>query len=276
MTELIAKVRQKAALEEQQMELLQERKTLKKEVFDRKITAHNEQADVEAMEGFSVKGLLLQITGKREELLEEERREARTAKAQYELADARLEHVNAQLAQIAQALSDLDGCEEALSSALREGQYPCAEEEKRVRSLEAVLKDGICLQENGEKLQKALNTVLSWAGTNPVISGVSGGLQQAKAVAQGRLNEYMGLLEMLYGELTALGYSLDTQEGREFGRDYLLELFTEVLINSRCDKIEKFTLRIGWQWKALVPKLEGQLRSARIDWMNAMCRAGKA
>lgn len=278
MTELIVKVQRKALLEQQRMELLQEKKQLEKEVFDLKIAAHNEQVDVEALERFSVKGLLLKMTGKHEEMLETERREARTVKAKYDMAAARLERVCTQLAQIDRELPELAGCENALSAALTEklGYVPCSEEAALVTSLEAVLEDGARLQEAGSALDYALNTALTWMGTNPSILPFSGKLQQAEAVAQEKLDIYLSMLAAFSQKLAEQGCTLDTLEFSPFGKSYLLDLSTDNLLDSRCSKVQQALTGIGWQWKTLLPRLDSRLHRARIDWLNALYHAGKA
>lgn len=273
MTELLEKVRKKAVLEEQQLELQQEKKRLDKEVFDLKIAAHNEQADVAALEQFSIKGLFLQATGKKEEQLEKERMEARTAKAKYELAAARLANADIQLDQIAQALPELAGCENALSAALAEklGQSPCPEEEQTVLGLEAALTAGISLQKAGEALQSALDTAMSWLGTQPTTTFVyADEMHQADVQLQSQFGAYLAQLETLSQALEPLGYSVNALPFREFGPNYLRGIYTDIMSINRFTKVQQALVQIGRQWNALAPQLDFQRSRARIVWMNAL------
>lgn len=268
---------QLAELYKRQMDLLETKKGLEMEVFDLKIAAHNEQVDVENLERFSLNGAFLKLTGKYEGQLEEEQREARAARAKYEFAAARLEKANAELSYIAQELPSFTGCGETLEAALTEklGTVPCPEEKNLLQTLELALRNGELVEEAGEKLRDALDTVYSWMGAGRTVAGVSGGLLQAEMAAQGRLNEYKGLLILLRKELEMLGYELEKEAFWEFGEQYLTELFTEVLISSRCSKIQEQLTRIHWGWKALEPQLETRLMQARIDFLEALCRAGE-
>lgn len=273
----LEQARQLAALYKRQMELLETKKGLEKEAFDLEIAAHNEQVDVENLERFSLNGAFLKLTGKYEGQLEEEQREARAARTKYEFAAARLEKVNAELSHIAQELPSFTGCGEALEAALTEklGTVPCPEEKNLLRTLQSVLRNGELVEEAGEKLRDALDTVYSWMGAGRTMASVSGGLLQAEMAAQGRLNEYKGLLALLREELEMLGYELEKEAFQEFGKQYLTELFAEVLVSSRCGKIQEQLTRIHWRWKALEPQLKTHLMQAKIDFLEALCYVGE-
>ena len=75
------------------MELFEMKRTLQADLAQRAEEAVKEQKDVDQLEGLSIKGLLLGLTGKKEEILKRERQEALEAKVNQEIAVAELASV---------------------------------------------------------------------------------------------------------------------------------------------------------------------------------------
>lgn len=279
MTDLFAQVRKNVQLEQRQKELLQEKKVLEKEVFDLKILAHNAQAEADAMDSFSIKGLLLKITGKQDERLESQRREARTAKANFDSAAARLDRVNAQLEQIATELPEYDNCAHALSSALadRLDHTPCAETHSLVLELTQLLRGGELLIETGQKLYNTLTNVQAFkqarqpaASSYGVPSTVA--LQGAIDSAQKAYREYLELADAHCRQSAVQGLSFDPQALLTLGPDYLKHLHMVTVIDSHIIEVQNTITSLNLQWKSLRPQVEERLYLARMAWMNALCQ----
>lgn len=282
MTELFALVRRKVQLKQQQEELLSEQRQLEKEVLDLKIAAHNIQVDAEALEGFSIKGTLLKITGKYKERLEAQRRKAHHAKANYDFAVARLEHIKAQLNNISTQLQSCCNCEYALSSALtdRLGFTPCSEAYAFVLGSTQLLHSGDLLAETGQKLHDAITDVQAFLQARyPVRSsyGVPSAIALQTAIdhAQVLYRDYLESADMFCQKLAGQEFSFDAQALLVFGPDYLESLHMDTLVDSRGIHVQNAVTSLNLQWKSLRPQLEKRLSLARTDWMNALCQYEK-
>lgn len=121
--QLSEKVRRRAELKALLSDLTEQKKKAEEEVFALRIKAHNEQADVDNLESFSVKNLFMKLTGKMEETLARETKESRDAKAQFDRAKFHLEHLKQQYEQAITEFQSLKGCEMEFWNAL---QTACA------------------------------------------------------------------------------------------------------------------------------------------------------
>lgn len=274
MLELKQKVQHMAELEERLLELGAEKKLLEKQVFDLKIAVNNEQVDVENLEGFSVKGLLLQLTGKKEERLEEERREARSAKAEFDYAAARLANVNLQLEGIPAELEQFAGCDQELLRCLHEalGEMPCAELTAKIKHLEEMIKNCRDLQTLDDGVIDAverLQSRLGGSGNSPVLAGV---LYRAGMNAQEKLDEYVDILKSLYRKVKDMGLDLDMEGFWDFDRVYLKDPVFISVINAHCFEAAARVRNMKYQLNALRPKLEEQLKRANIDLKKQLVR----
>lgn len=106
----------KTEIEELEVQL----EKLEKELFSLKIDAHNQQADVDMLNMFSLKNLFYDVTGKKEALLQKETSEARTANNNYHTALFRFEQLNRQLESDRSELLSLRGCEDKYWNLLQE------------------------------------------------------------------------------------------------------------------------------------------------------------
>lgn len=78
-------------------ELEAEKKKLEKELFPLYIAMHNEQVDVANLEEKNIRNWFLDTTGKKEAMLQKERREAAAAKLNYDTVSRQLEYTKQQL-----------------------------------------------------------------------------------------------------------------------------------------------------------------------------------
>ena len=79
------------------LEWQEEKQSLEQALAQQAQEVQQEQEDVDALERFSVKGMLLGLTGKKEAALKKERLEARDAKVQYEITAEELTAVSQRL-----------------------------------------------------------------------------------------------------------------------------------------------------------------------------------
>lgn len=100
------------------------------------ISASNEQLDVEKLEGLSIKGMLLWMTGKRSKMLAIERHEAEEAWQEYESAQAELDAVTTRLAQAEAELLALRDCGDQFGMLVREALPAFRETEKENKMLQ--------------------------------------------------------------------------------------------------------------------------------------------
>ena len=94
------------------LELFEMKRTLQADLAERAEEAAKEQKDVERLEGPSIKGLFLGLTGKKEEVLKRERQEALEAKIHQEIAVAELSAVANKLEHILDQREKLGNAQE--------------------------------------------------------------------------------------------------------------------------------------------------------------------
>ena len=104
--------RHKTDLDAQALELWEMKQALQETLVQRVHETEQEQKDVQALEGRSLKGLLLGLTGKKEEALKKERREAMEAKVNQEIAVAELATVANKLENTLDQMRKLGDCQE--------------------------------------------------------------------------------------------------------------------------------------------------------------------
>lgn len=270
MDQLKMRVQQKAELEQQLLDLEAEQKKLKREVFDLRIAANNEQADVASLEGFSVKGFLLGLTGKKEERLEQERQEARHAKYQYDLATARLDGIQRQLEDIPAQLESLGNCEQELLLQLQEqlGELPCREQVHYIRHLEETVDAVIALRSAGDALLAAADELMSWIGADRRSSVTARKYCMAEDQAMEKLEAYTAAMQSLKAHLAAAQLEMDTSGWQMFDKRYMEGMIFGQM--NRCLEVSEQTRGIDFQLKAVLPKLKNLLRQERIDLMNTL------
>lgn len=104
--------RHKTDLDAQALEFWEMKQALQETLVQRAQETEQEKKEVQALEGISLKGLLLGLTGKKEEALKKERREVMEAKVNQEIAVAELATVANKLEHTLDQLRKLGDCQE--------------------------------------------------------------------------------------------------------------------------------------------------------------------
>lgn len=95
-----------------------QKEKLEQELFALHIDRHNQRADVENLESRSIKNYFLRVSGKLDDRLEQERREARAAESKYNAAEEELDRTKRRLADCREEIQALSGCTLAYWDAL--------------------------------------------------------------------------------------------------------------------------------------------------------------
>ena len=134
-------------LKEKIIELESKLPDMDKELFALYIEAHNEQADYENLNSFSLKNWFLGLTGKKEALLDKERREAQAAKLKHDTAKRQMDWTRQQLEDSRAELQGLLGCTAQYWQALEaEGENELLEQQRQ-RTREELTSDLECCKE---------------------------------------------------------------------------------------------------------------------------------
>lgn len=275
--ELRRAAERKLNLEELLVALNREKQELEQEMLSLKVAAHNEQADVDNLEAFSVKGLLLSLTGRKEERLEQERQEARAAKSKFDTAQSRLQSVSAQINSGNVELKVLAGADAAYWQFLCEG-CPAAASDLQIRELsqkQIYLESTLSAAEEAnakiDMLTKKIGNIQKWSGVRSAVGNTPGvasaddGLRGAERGAQQVLNDLLELLNQVQQEL-----ALDLENFRGIGDAYLEDLLTDAIITARTEKVLIAIRSAAWQLDAGIRKLNGKIAENRIKLQKAV------
>ena len=253
--ELIHKTALKLELLERKETLEAEGKRLDGEVKALKIAAHNEQVDVENLKSPSIKGLILSITGKKQEKLEQEQAEARDAQQRYELAVAKQAAVQHKLRECTEELAALGDCEGSLRALISFPEDP---------ALTLLAESGAMLSQIREEITKLIaalgrmSSIGSFRGgavPGAVIAGMNDSLMASEGNAQRMLIEVKGDLKRLAGNLAVFGIEIETGSLEQFQDDYLMDLYTDAIITLRAEKVTVALRQMGFRLDAAKPKL---------------------
>ena len=107
LTELQQKVAMKTSLEAKLRELQNQRREYDRAVISIRVTFRKEQEDVEKLEGRSLANYFLQVVGKLDEKLDQERREAYAAKVKLDAAERELAGIEADISEIQTQLNEI-------------------------------------------------------------------------------------------------------------------------------------------------------------------------
>ena len=205
----------KNQLEVQLDDLRNQRRVFDREALELRAEHRIEQRDVEKLEGRSLANYFYQITGKLEEKLTEERRQAAAARVKLDAAERELAAVNADIQQIQSRLDSLRGCEAAYTAALEKKRaaikasgtpagMQVLELEEKIAFLESQKKELREAMAAGRDARSAADNVLQelesasdW-NTWDMIGG--GGLITHMA-KHGHLDDAQELVEVLQGRL---------------------------------------------------------------------------
>lgn len=270
MQELREKVMEKIRLEEEFLALEQEQKKLKKEVFDLRIAADNEQYDVDRLEGFSLKGIALSLSGQKEERLEEERRQARNAKAKFDFTSGRIQNVELRLEQIPMELEVLGDCHKELLRRILEGpgEKPWLDLAEQAHDLEDLLKEVKQLQKDAWDLRAAAEALESWTLGVGYSRGGEMASYEAATMSQKKLNDFVARVCPLEEKLQALGLGRGLDAWAEYDNRYLKDADFGRL--ERCATIMGSANNAYHVMKALIPKIDKITRQKWIELCQAL------
>lgn len=246
----------KLELLEQKEKLEAELKLLDTEVHMLRIIAHNEQADVENLNTPGIRGLLLGITGKKQERLEIEQTEARHARQNYETALSKQELSLSKLSQCIEGLASLGNCEEVLRQQL---SLP---EESALITLEKCSADTADIQQQISRLMGALTKVSQLGAirngtqSTSALAGIDDKLRSAERSAQEMLTQLKADLTILTTNLAPFGMELNRSDLQKISADNLTDLYTYALITSRVENVKVMLRQLGFQMDAIKPRLE--------------------
>lgn len=114
------KVTRKRRLEKMLKDLHSQKTELESKVSEFESYRRKEQSDVDKLEGLSLSSLFYRIVGKKEEKLDEQRRDAFAAAMKHETAERELAAVAEKIRQYETELSELGNCEMQYAHALKE------------------------------------------------------------------------------------------------------------------------------------------------------------
>ena len=273
MEDLRNKVNEKISLLEQLTELKAEEQRLAKELTELETLVAQEQADVDKLTGFSLKGLALQLRGRKEEVLEQEQREARYAKSNFDHADLRLQGVRQQRKEIAFRLDELVDCEKELHQAITEKMRkdPFPEETAAIENLERVLVDAKQLRTMLPDVRREVDAYYTELGD--LRKDIWSMMRRDKAaeVAQEALDPFVKLACDIGPRLNKLGYPAGLSRFAEFDSQYL----TDALFG-RSDRALTVLdeLRIAnINLDRVIPKMELQLQKMKLEFMRMLVDA---
>ncbi len=207
-------VARKAQLEIRVEQLRAQRRELARKAEDLKAAQQEEQADVDRLEGRSLAAFFYAFTGKMEEKLDEERREAYAARVKYDAAARELSAVEGDLARDEAELRRMSGCEaayrqalEGKAAALRAAGDPAAGEithleeemaaaEREHKELQEAIEAGYSAQDWADRILEQLNSAENWA-----IWDMMGGDLIADLAKHDRLDQAQEMVEQLQVEL---------------------------------------------------------------------------
>jgi hypothetical protein len=205
---------QKARLLAQQEELKKQEETVTQKVAELEVIKQKEQADVDKLEGKSIKALFFTLAGSFEEKLSKERQEAYTALMKYEAAQRDLSAIEADLCYCQEELEKLEGCEEEFKrlyekkkdllkneGAKQAGNILCMEKDiaslgNELVEIEEALEAGYVAFELIEKILDELNEAHSMAEWDVFMESFLVDLEKYEHIKNAQ-----GLIEELHNEL---------------------------------------------------------------------------
>ena len=202
MTDLHAQVLRRSALKSSLPELEVRKAALEKELFSLYIDMHNQQADVDNLECFSLKNWLLERRGQKEALLQKERSEARAAKARHDAAKFELQRLTDTLSANRSELRSLQGCWKHYRESLTDPAAIAAQDALERTELESALAH---CAEAIEKTDQLLEQIDNLTQRNQYGSGtVNMNMPSYLATAQKRINLLSHDLALLVEDVSDL------------------------------------------------------------------------
>ena len=240
-----------------------------------KIIAHNEQADVDNLQGPSLKGFLLGITGKKQELLEKEQAEAHNAQQNYELAVTRQDSVRHKLEKYGEELAVLGHCEENLGKMIAfpedasfETLIQCSAKLFEIQDLMTTLMTELV---NVSKL----GAFRSGTASSSALAGTDDRLMSAERRAQTLVTLLKGELKDFSEHLAPFGMFIDISDTENIEDNYLTDLYTNALITARVEKVTVALRQLRFRLDALKPTLENTTAEYQKENLRTLIAAAE-
>lgn len=280
----------KAQLETRVEQLRAQRRELARKADKLKAAHQEEQADVDRLEGRSLAAFFYAFTGKMEEKLDEERREAYAARVKYDAAARELAAVETDLARDETELGQLTGCEaayrqalEAKAAALRAAGDPAAGQiarledemaaaEREHKELEEAIAAGRSARDWADRILEQLDSAENWA-----VWDMMGGDLIADLAKHDRLDQAQEMVEQLQvelrrfkTELTDVSIDADMQvkmDGFLRFADYFFDgLFADWAVMDHIENSQKQVAQTRRQVEEVLSGLENRLAAVEQDY----------
>lgn len=201
----------------QLLDLQEQHESLKTKVEELKEERQTELEDVERLERNSLSSFLYRLTGKKEEKLDKERKEAYEAAVRYDAAVRELEAVERYIKKCEMDLAELTGCEERYDGCLKEkermlklaGGDPAKhilKLEQRIeytkqqeKEIKEAIRAGKKSLDTAEKIVESLNSAKGWSTWDMLGGGMLADMGKYR-----ELDQVQELVEKLQEELHGL------------------------------------------------------------------------
>lgn len=229
-------------------DLKDERPMFREKVNQLELKLEKERVDVKKLTGFSFKGLVYKVLGKKEQQLAKKQEAVYLTKQQYDQAKVELQACEAKINQLIDANSELIGAKVAYESLYRQkyeqirqlnsvGSHRLLEledeiafEHQRIEELEEVLRIGNRLLSCLSDVLKSLDSAKGYGVWDMMGGGViaTAGKHSHLDTAQSTLKEAKALMKKLKKELSDVQVTLDSQvniDGFSQFADFFLDGF---------------------------------------------------
>lgn len=287
--QLQEQIARKGQLEAKVAELRCQHRELSDRVYDLEVIKLDEQADVDQLEGRSLAAFFYQMTGKMEDRLDKERREAYAARVKYEAAAQELAAVQEDLARCESALEGLRDCEQRYQALLQEKTAavknaggPAAEEilkleeglallDSRKRELNEAISAGSSALSTISRVLSSLDSAEGWGTWDLFGGGLISDLAKHSHLdaAQGSIEDLQSQLRRFKTELADVTIHTDMQvnvDGFLRFADYFFDgLFADWAVLDKISRSKEQVLSTQRQIDAVLERLDGMLRTAEQE-----------
>ena len=283
------KLARKRRLEMMLKDLYEQKGELQSKVRDLEISRQKEESDVDRLEGRSLSSLFYRIVGKKEEKLDEQRREAYAAAMKHEIAVHELGAVEENIRQYEKELSGLNGCEMEYARILKEKvkaikatKNPVAEkilqQEEQISYLDNQKKEINEAISAGKRAKSITDAVLSqlsdaegWGTWDLMGGGLISDLAKYSSLdnAQKKIEELQVQLRCFKTELADITIHADMQvniEGFLRFADYFFDgLFADWAVLDKIEQSQEQVKQTKRQIEAVLHKLSEMLHTTDMD-----------
>ena len=278
--QLQAKIARYRQLTARVAELRRQREDLRHNLQPLETKMRAQQADVDRLQAMTPAAIFYGLLGKKEEKLDQERREALAAKAKYDAARQALDAVIRELSQDESELAALSGCEDAYARLLAEKAAALKSaggpEAQRILSLEErlaflgsqkqevreALRAGSAALDTTRQILSDLDDAESWGTWDLIGGGLISDLAKHSHLdeAQGRIGQLQTQLSRFKTELADIAVQSDMQvtvEGFLRFADYFFDgLFADFAVLDRIHQSQEQVRQTASQIRAVQSRLE--------------------